>query len=200
MIFTPALCRHQRDKPADLDTTANEQKERKIIMNIKRMTLLAMYTTIALTIFVVESAIPPLAPIPGIKLGLANVITLWLLIYATWRDAVTALLMRILIASMVTGQLVSFSYSLCGGLLCFLAMALLHRLLGHRYIVFISIMGALFHNVGQIGIAMVLLDSLSAAAYLPVLLISGVITGTFTGLCAYFASRRLPRHMVWPLP
>ena len=169
-------------------------------MNIKRMTLLAMYTTIALTIFVVESAIPPLAPIPGIKLGLANVITLWLLIYATWRDALTALLMRILIASMVTGQLVSFSYSLCGGLLCFLAMALLHRLLGRRYIVFISIMGALFHNVGQIGIAMVLLDSLSAAAYLPVLLISGVITGTFTGLCAYFASRRLPRHMVWPLP
>lgn len=169
-------------------------------MNIKRMTLLAMYTTIALTIFVVESAIPPLAPIPGIKLGLANVITLWLLIYATWRDALTALLMRILIASMVTGQLVSFSYSLFGGLLCFLAMALLYRLLGRRYIVFISIMGALFHNVGQIGIAMVLLDSLSAAAYLPVLLISGVITGTFTGLCAYFASRRLPRHMVWPLP
>ncbi|MEE0420366.1 MAG: Gx transporter family protein [Lachnospiraceae bacterium] len=169
-------------------------------MNIKRMTLLAMYTTIALTIFVVESAIPPLAPIPGIKLGLANVITLWLLIYATWRDALTALLMRIFIASMVTGQLVSFFYSLCGGLLCFLAMALLYRLLGRRYIVFVSIIGALFHNVGQIGIAMVLLDSLSAAAYLPVLLISGVITGTFTGLCAYFASRRLPRHVVWPLP
>lgn len=164
------------------------------------MTLLAMYTTIALTIFVVESAIPPLAPIPGIKLGLANVITLWLLIYATWRDALTALLMRIFIASMVTGQLVSFFYSLCGGLLCFLAMALLYRLLGRRYIVFVSIIGALFHNVGQIGIAMVLLDSLSAAAYLPVLLISGVITGTFTGLCAYFASRRLPRHVVWPLP
>lgn len=164
------------------------------------MTLLAMYTTIALTIFVVESAIPPLAPIPGIKLGLANVITLWLLIYATWRDALTALLMRIFIASMVTGQLVSFFYSLCGGLLCFLAMALLYWLLGRRYIVFVSIIGALFHNVGQIGIAMVLLDSLSAAAYLPVLLISGVITGTFTGLCAYFASRRLPRHVVWPLP
>ena len=144
-------------------------------MNIKRMTLLAMYTTIALTIFVVESAIPPLAPIPGIKLGLANVITLWLLIYATWRDALTALLMRIFIASMVTGQLVSFFYSLCGGLLCFLAMALLYWLLGRRYIVFVSIIGALFHNVGQIGIAMVLLDSLSAAAYLPVLLILSLI-------------------------
>ena len=68
-----------------------------------------MYTTIALTIFVVEAMLPPLAPIPGIKLGLANVVTLWLLYYATWKDALCVLLMRILIASMVTGQMVSFS-------------------------------------------------------------------------------------------
>lgn len=54
-------------------------------MKVKHMTFLAMYTTIALTIFVVEAMLPPLAPIPGIKLGLANVVTLWLLYYATWR-------------------------------------------------------------------------------------------------------------------
>ncbi len=169
-------------------------------MNIKRMTLLAMYTTIALTIFVVESAIPPLAPIPGIKLGLANVITLWLLIYATWRDALTALLMRIFIASMVTGQLVSFFLQPLRRPALLSGHGPLYRLLGRRYIVFVSIIGALFHNVGQIELPWCFLDSLSAAAYLPVLLISGVITGTFTGLCAYFASRRLPRHVVWPLP
>ena len=81
-------------------------------MKVKHMTFLAMYTTIALTIFVVEAMLPPLAPIPGIKLGLANVVTLWLLYYATWKDALCVLLMRILIASMVTGQMVSFSYSL----------------------------------------------------------------------------------------
>ena len=72
-------------------------------MKVKHMTFLAMYTTIALTIFVVEAMLPPLAPIPGIKLGLANVVTLWLLYYATWKDALCVLLMRILIASMVTG-------------------------------------------------------------------------------------------------
>ena len=64
-------------------------------MKVKHMTFLAMYTTIALTIFVVEAMLPPLAPIPGIKLGLANVVTLWLLYYATWKDALCVLLMRI---------------------------------------------------------------------------------------------------------
>ena len=59
-------------------------------MKVKHMTFLAMYTTIALTIFVVEAMLPPLAPIPGIKLGLANVVTLWLLYYATWKDALCA--------------------------------------------------------------------------------------------------------------
>ena len=167
-------------------------------MKVKRMTLLAMYTTMALTIFVVESMLPPLAPIPGIKLGLANVVTLWLLIYATWKDALWVLIMRILIASMVAGQMMSFLYSLCGGLLCFAAMALLFRLLGQKHIVFISAIGAIFHNIGQVGIAMILLSSLSVLAYLPILLISGVITGAFTGLCAYFVSKRLPGQNRWP--
>lgn len=127
----------------------------------------------------------------GIKLGLANVVTLWLLYYATWKDALCVLLMRILIASMVTGQMVSFSYSLCGGLFCFVAMALLFRLLGKKHIPFISVIGALFHNLGQICIAMVILRSVSILVYLPMLTISGILTGAFTGLCAWFASRRL---------
>ena len=166
-------------------------------MKVKHMTFLAMYTTIALTIFVVEAMLPSLAPIPGIKLGLANVVTLWLLYYATWKDALCVLLMRILIASMVTGQMVSFSYSLCGGLFCFVAMALLFRLLGKKHIPFISVIGALFHNLGQICIAMVILRSASILVYLPMLTISGILTGAFTGLCAWFASRRHRKDQVW---
>ena len=174
-------------------------------MKVKHMTFLAMYTTIALTIFVVEAMLPPLAPIPGIKLGLANVITLIVLVVYRPRDAfavlvmdaLCVLLMRILIASMVTGQMVSFSYSLCGGLFCFVAMALLFRLLGKKHIPFISVIGALFHNLGQICIAMVILRSASILVYLPMLTISGILTGAFTGLCAWFASRRLRKDQVW---
>lgn len=168
-------------------------------MNIRKMTLLSIYTTIALTIFVVESAIPTLVPIPGVKLGLANIITLWLLMHTSWKDALLVLLMRILLASIFAGQMVSFAYSLSGGLLCFLVMALLYRLLGKSCMVFISIFGALFHNLGQILIAIAILQSLSVLTYLPVLVISGIITGAFTGLCAYFASKKLPASVVWPL-
>lgn len=166
-------------------------------MQIKRITFLAVYTTIALTVFTAESMLPPLAPIPGIKLGLANVITLWLLYYAGWKDALITLLMRIVIASILTGQMVSFAYSLAGGISCFLVMALLFRFFSRKYIVFISIIGAFFHNLGQIAIAVVILQSFSVLAYLPVLTISGVLSGTFTGLCTFFASRRLRREQVW---
>ena len=168
-------------------------------MNVKKLTLLALYTTIALTIFVVESAIPTLLPIPGVKLGLANVITLWLLMHTDWKDTLMVLLMRILLASIFAGQMVSFSYSLCGGLLCFAVMTIAIRLLGKRAIVLISILGALFHNLGQILIAIVILQSLSILTYQPILAISAVVTGTFTGLCAHFAAKKLPPSIAWPM-
>lgn len=168
-------------------------------MNVKKLTLLALYTTIALTIFVVESAIPTLVPIPGVKLGLANVITLWLLMHTNWKDTLMVLLMRILLASIFAGQMVSFFYSLCGGLLCFAVMTISIRLWGKRAIVLISILGALFHNLGQVLIAIVLLQSLSILTYLPILAISAVVTGTFTGLCAHFADKKLPPSIAWPI-
>jgi len=168
-------------------------------MNTRRMTLLAMYTTIALTIFILESLLPTLTPVPGIKLGLANIVTLWLLVYASPKDAFPVLLMRIFIASILAGQMMSFAYSLCGGILCFLAMAVLYRFLGRKYIVFVSMIGALFHNLGQIIIAVIVLQSLSILAYLPLLTVSGILAGAFTGLCTHFASRYLRKDQVWPL-
>lgn len=168
-------------------------------MKTRRMTLLAMYTTIALTIFLVEALLPTLTPVPGIKLGLANIVTLWLLIYASPKDAFLVLLMRIFLASILAGQMMSFAYSLCGGILCFLAMTALYRFLGRKYIVFVSIIGALFHNLGQIVIAVIVLQSFSILSYLPVLTISGILAGTFTGLCALFASGKLRKDQVWSL-
>ena len=168
-------------------------------VNIKKLTLLAVYTTIALTIFTAESFLPPLAPLPGIKLGLSNIVTLWLLMHTKARDALLVLLMRILLASFFAGQMVSLLYSLAGGLLCFAVMALLFWLLGDKYIVFVSIFGALAHNLGQIAIAIFVTELPSMLAYLPVLAISGIHTGTFTGLCAFYLKRHLPPKTAWPL-
>ena len=96
--------------------------------SVKHLVMLAMFTTMALTIFVVEAQIPIPVPIYGVKLGLANVITLIVLVVYRPRDAFAVLVMRILLGSLFTGTLVSMIYSLSGGILCFLGMALLCRL------------------------------------------------------------------------
>lgn len=163
------------------------------VKSVKKLTNLALFSTIALTIFLLESLIPPLVPIPGIKLGLANIVTLILLANATWRDALIVLLVRIILGSIFAGQMMSFFYSLAGGLACLLVMAILHHFLGSRLLWFTSIMGALAHNTGQIAVAAIVLGSGYVLFYYPYLIISGIITGLFTGLAAWYVHPRLPK-------
>lgn len=158
-------------------------------MSTKKMTTLALFTTIALIIFTVESALPALAPIPGIKLGLANIITLFVLKHMGGKDALIVLLMRILLASFFFGQALSLLYSLAGGLCCLLVMYLINKLLHGRYLYLTSIMGAIAHNFGQLTVAYLITKVEGVLVYLPFLLISGIVTGLFTGLCAHFADK-----------
>lgn len=160
--------------------------------SVKKMTILALFTTIALTIFLLESFIPPLVPIPGIKLGLANIVTLILLVRASWRDALCVLIARILLGSIFAGQMMSLLYSLAGGLICLLVMAVTHHILGKKLLWFTSILGAIAHNTGQIVVAAAVLGSGYVFYYYPYLILSGIITGLFTGLAAYYVYPRLP--------
>lgn len=162
-------------------------------MTVQRMVLLAMFSTIALTIFVIESMLPPLAPIPGIKLGLANAITLILLVCFNERDAFLVLFVRILLGSICAGQMMSFMYSLCGGLLCFVTMALINRLLRRQFIFITSVFGAIAHNIGQLLVAIFLVRQPGILVYLPLMMISAVLTGLFTGFCAWFTTPRLEK-------
>lgn len=160
-------------------------------MSTKKLTQLAMFTTLALIIFTIESAIPPLVPIPGVKLGLANIITLVLLRNYSPQDALWVLLARILLASFFFGQALSLLYSLMGGLCCLLTMYLTNKLLQKHFIFLTSIIGALSHNLGQLFIAFLITKTTGVLAYLPFLMISGILTGLFTGLCAHFIQRYL---------
>lgn len=162
-------------------------------INTRKIALLAMFSVIALTIFVAESFIPPLLPIPGIKLGLANIITLVVIAIYGPRDALCVLIVRILLGSIFGGQMISFFYSLAGGLLCFAVMSLLNRLLGGHFVIITSVFGAISHNIGQIATACVITQTAGVAAYLPVLMVSGVITGCFTGAAAHFAIPRIKK-------
>lgn len=160
-------------------------------MSIRKTTVLAMFTTLALIIFTIESAIPPFVPIPGIKLGLANIITLVVLRVYSPKDTLLVLSARILLSSLLFGQAMSLLYSLSGGFCCFIAMCLINRLLQNRFLYLTSIVGAICHNLGQLAVAYLLTEVPGVLVYLPFLLLSGILTGLFTGLCAHFTLKYL---------
>ena len=157
----------------------------------KRLTTDALLLTAALIIFIVEAQIPPVVPVPGVKLGLANIIT----VYAIWRvgpkDTLLILLGRIALGSIFAGQMMSFLYSLGGGLLCFAAMLLVRKILKEDQIWVASVIGAVFHNIGQTLVAIAVFETVNVAYYFPVLLLSGLVTGLFTGVAAQALIRRM---------
>lgn len=160
-------------------------------MDIKKLTRLALLTTIALIIFMVEAQIPPPIPIPGIKLGLANIVTVYAMFALSPGDTLAILVCRVVLGSVFSGQPMTLFYSMGGGLLCWLAMLLLRHILTKKQLWAAGAFGAIFHNIGQILVAIALTRTPGLIAYLPVLLVSGVLTGIFTGLCAQFLLARL---------
>ncbi len=149
---------------------------------LQHLLLLSLFTAMALTLFLVEAQIPLPTGIAGIKLGLANLVTLFLLVKFSARDAATVLGMRIFLGNLFTGQAVSLLYSLAGGLLSLLVMLLLCRLFKGKSVWFVSVMGGIFHNLGQLLVAMCLLGMGGVIYYLPFLLVSGILMGLLTGL------------------
>ncbi len=161
----------------------------------KQLTRMALLTAVALAIHVAEAQIPPLVAIPGVKLGLANIITVYAAFSIGGGPAAMILIARILLGSMFGGGLMSLAYSLAGGLLCLIVTLLLRRVLANRQIWVAGVMGAIAHNIGQILVAIVVTGTPSIVSYLPVLMISGVITGLFTGLSAQAVVNRMNKRM-----
>lgn len=154
------------------------------------MTVLSLYTAAALILFVVESVIPMPVPLPFVKLGLANIITLIVLVCYSPKDAFLVLMLRIFLASVFYGQIVYLVYSMAGGILCFLADVVINRLLKGKYIYITAVFGALFHNVGQMLAAFFFLGK-GVLPYFPYMVLCGIITGLFTGILANILVLRL---------
>lgn len=159
--------------------------------DIKTITRCAILSAVALTIFMIEAQIPMPVMIPGIKLGLSNIVTLYAMFTLGKKPALFVLITRIFLGAVFSGHMQTLFYSLGGGLLSFLFLCLFARLLGERAIWLTSCISAIVHNVGQLFVAAIFMRTSAVFFYLPYLIVIGAITGFFTGLTAQFVLLRM---------
>ena len=157
----------------------------------RQLSFMALLTAIALAIHVAEAQIPAPVPIPGVKLGLANIVTVYAMFTLGPGPALMILVSRILLGSLFAGQVMSLFYSLAGGLLCYAVMLLLRRVLARKQIWVASVIGAVAHNIGQILVAVIVTRTPAIVSYLPILLLSGIAAGLFTGFAAQYLINRM---------
>lgn len=161
----------------------------------KQIALCGILSAMALALSYTERFIPVqlLIPLPGVKLGLANIVTLLALALLNARFAGAILLCRCVLGAVFGGGITGLAFSLCGGLLALGIMASTQK--SKRFSLYgVSILGAAGHSVGQILAAMVLMRSVYVAAYLPWLLIVSVVTGSLTAMLCASVLRLLPKE------
>lgn len=154
------------------------------------MAYFGVFVALALIFSYVETLIPIQLGIPGVKLGLANLIVVIALYKMGTKEAYTLSIVRVILAGFLFGNLFSIIYSLAGGLLSLTIMYLFKKRDGFS-VIGISIAGGVFHNVGQILVAMCVVESFSVAYYIPVLLIAGLVTGFLIGI----VSKEMLKHL-----
>ena len=156
-----------------------------------RITRLALLTAIALTIFLAEAQIPAFTTVPGVKLGLANIVTVYVMFAMGPGDALLVLSARVFLGAVFSGQMMTLIYSAAGGFLSWCVLCLLRKLLTGEQIWLASPVAAIFHNIGQLLAAAAVLRSWAVMAWLPYLIIAAILAGLFTGVAAQALLRRL---------
>ena len=157
----------------------------------KKLALMAVLTAIALTIFMLESQIPAPVPVPGVKLGLANVITLTAMLILGRREAGAVLAVRIVMGAAFAGSPAALIYSAAGGVLAYIVMCLLVGVIPEKRLWALSALSAVAHNMGQLLACVLVVKTPGVFIYAPALIVSGVITGVFTGFGAMYLVRAL---------
>lgn len=161
----------------------------------KTIAFVGVCTALAMILAYVEVLLPPLfSAVPGIKMGLPNIIIVFLLYRHGAAYAGASSVLRIILVSLLFGNAMSFMYSIAGGLLSLAVMILLKKL-GFLSTVGVSVAGGVSHNVGQILAAMVLLETAEIGYYLVVLTVTGTIAGVLIGLCGALLIKRIPKKL-----
>ena len=159
-------------------------------MKTKKLVTLAVTISVAMILSFVESRIPAFVAIPGVKVGLANIAVIFALYKMGWREAIVVSVIRVLLVALLFGSVVSLAYSIAGAVISLSLMILLKKL-GIFTEVAVSVVGGITHNIGQILIAFLLLETSVVFYYLPFLLVSGVIAGIAVGIASALLIKRI---------
>lgn len=163
-------------------------------MKPKKLMTEAMLCGLALILSYVESLFPLSIAVPGVKMGLPNLVIVFALYRLGAASAARISLARVAIVALLFGNLYSFMYSVAGAALSLLLMTLLRKVPG-LHTAGVSVAGAVMHNAAQIGVAMIILGTHKIIYYLPALLVSGVVSGVVIGVLAALMIARIPKKL-----
>ena len=158
---------------------------------MKKTAHIGLFCALAIILGYVETLLPVFPGVPGVKLGITNLVTVFLLYTFTYKEAAFVSCIRILCIGFMFGNVFSIIYSLAGAFLSLLCMTLAKEIKGLS-IVGVSVIGGVMHNVGQLIIAALVVESGSVFYYFPVLLCAGTITGLLIGIVSSEIYRRIP--------
>lgn len=152
--------------------------------------LYGMFVSVALVFSYIEALIPTPFTVPGIKLGLANIVIIWILYSMGVKPAIIVNIFRVLLAGLLFGNMYSILFSAVGAALSLLVMIFMKK---NKYftIVGVSVAGGVVHNIGQIAVSMFVLENARLVYYLPFLLISGVVSGVVIGVLGGILYKRI---------
>lgn len=160
----------------------------------KKVAYFGMFVALAIIFSYVESLVPIQLGIPGVKLGLANLVTVIVLYYMGTKEAILLTAIRAVLTGFMFGNLFAIVYSMAGGILSLCVMSLLKK--SHQFsVIGVSMAGGVSHNIGQLMVAVIVLESLSVVYYFAVLMIAGLLTGFLIGVISAEAMKRLRRNL-----
>lgn len=161
-------------------------------MTTKKIAFIGLSITLAMILSYVESKIPIMVAIPGIKVGLPNLIIVFILYKVGWKETIAVSLVRIFLVSLMFGNIQSMLFSFAGATLSLAGMIILKKLNAFSSVT-VSIVGGILHNIGQIAMAIIWTETAQIVFYLPVLLLTGTLAGFVIGLLAGMLVKRLEK-------
>ena len=170
---------------------------------IRKIAMCALFICIAAVLSAVETWLPPICPLPGVRVGLGNIVTMFMLyIGGRWSsgEAIVVVILRCFVAAFITGAVMNLFYGVMGGICALGTMLLLRRVLPQKnrenWLPLVGVGGALAHIAGQMLTAVIIYNNFFVLAYTPILAASAIIGGAFTGFCTLLMLKKLSPNML----